>query len=122
MAALQFIPPRVPVVDPQTGLLTREGVNFFQGLWGRTGGSDGVVTAAPGGTGAMPGQALTVNIPDDPELMFNDASAGLAELAKTIANTPAATPDDLLFDSQSAATAELSKRLADSETINAFTR
>jgi hypothetical protein len=41
---LKFLPPRVPLVDPRTGLISREWYLFFQGLFVRAGGSVGSST------------------------------------------------------------------------------
>lgn len=42
--ALKFIPPRVQLTDPRTGLISREWYLFFQGLFERVGGADGPST------------------------------------------------------------------------------
>lgn len=42
---LIFQPPRVPLTDPRTGLITREWYAFFQAQYQRVGGSDGSSTA-----------------------------------------------------------------------------
>lgn len=39
--ALKFIPPRVPLLDARTGLISREWYLFFQGVFDRIGGSSG---------------------------------------------------------------------------------
>lgn len=39
--ALRFVPPRVALVDPRTGLVAREWYLFFQGMYLRVGGADG---------------------------------------------------------------------------------
>jgi hypothetical protein len=43
--ALKFIPPRVSLVDPRTGLISREWFLFFQGVYERIGGADGSSTS-----------------------------------------------------------------------------
>lgn len=42
--ALKFVPPRVAMVDPRTGLISREWYLFFQGVFDRIGGSTGPST------------------------------------------------------------------------------
>lgn len=42
--ALRFVPPRVQLVDPRTGMISREWYLFFQGLFNRVGGADGAGT------------------------------------------------------------------------------
>jgi len=42
--ALRFVPPRVQLVDPRTGMISREWYLFFQGVFNRVGGADGVST------------------------------------------------------------------------------
>lgn len=39
--SLQFVPPRVPLTDPRTGLISREWYLFLQGIFIRIGGSQG---------------------------------------------------------------------------------
>ncbi len=41
-AAINF--PRVPLMDVRTGLLTQQGVLFFQAIWTRAGGANGPST------------------------------------------------------------------------------
>lgn len=41
MAALIAQPARIPLVDPQTGLITREWQRYFTGLYSRVGGAQG---------------------------------------------------------------------------------
>ena len=38
---LRFVPPRVALVDPRTGMVSREWYLFFQGVFTRIGGADG---------------------------------------------------------------------------------
>lgn len=42
--ALRFVPPRVQLVDPRTGMISREWYLFFQGVFNRVGGADGSST------------------------------------------------------------------------------
>lgn len=42
--ALRFVPPRVQLVDPRTGMISREWYLFFQGVFNRVGGADGTGT------------------------------------------------------------------------------
>ena len=44
MSALNFVPPRVPLIDQRTGWVAREWYAFFQGLYVRAGGSNGLST------------------------------------------------------------------------------
>lgn len=39
MSTLNLPPPRVPITDPQTGIITREWDRYFRDLFSRTGGS-----------------------------------------------------------------------------------
>jgi hypothetical protein len=55
---LNFVPPRVAMVDPRTGLITREWYLFLQGLFYRVGGSNGPST------------------PDISNSLFEDAGSG----------------------------------------------
>ena len=41
---LRFVPPRVALVDPRTGMVSREWYLFFQGVFNRIGGSTGAST------------------------------------------------------------------------------
>lgn len=43
--ALRFVPPRVQLVDPRTGMISREWYLFFQGVFNRVGGADGAGTS-----------------------------------------------------------------------------
>lgn len=45
MAVLIAQPSRIPLVDPQTGLITREWQRYFTGLYQRAGGAQGDSTA-----------------------------------------------------------------------------
>lgn len=56
--SLNFVPPRVPLVDPRTGLITREWYLFLQGVFQRIGGADGPST------------------PDLSNSLFEDAGSG----------------------------------------------
>lgn len=38
---LRFVPPRVQLVDPRTGVISREWYLFFQGVFNRIGGANG---------------------------------------------------------------------------------
>lgn len=42
--ALRFIPPRVQLVDPRTGMISREWYLFLQGVFNRVGGANGAST------------------------------------------------------------------------------
>lgn len=41
---LRFVPPRVQLVDPRTGMISREWYLFFQGVFSRVGGAEGSST------------------------------------------------------------------------------
>ena len=41
---LRFVPPRVQLVDPRTGMISREWYLFFQGVFNRVGGAGGAST------------------------------------------------------------------------------
>lgn len=41
---LRFVPPRVSLVDPKTGMVSREWYLFFQGVFNRVGGASGEST------------------------------------------------------------------------------
>jgi hypothetical protein len=56
--AIKFVPPRVPLTDPDTGTITREWYLFLQGVFFRIGGSTGA------------------SIPDVSASMFEDAGSG----------------------------------------------
>ena len=55
---IKFVPPRVPLTDPDTGTITREWYLFLQGVFIRIGGSTGS------------------SIPDVSASMFEDAGTG----------------------------------------------
>lgn len=42
---LRFVPPRVQLTDPRTGLISREWYLFFQGVFDRIGGATGASTS-----------------------------------------------------------------------------
>lgn len=44
MEGLRFVPPRVPLVEPKTGIVTREWYLFLQGVFDRIGGAIGPST------------------------------------------------------------------------------
>lgn len=100
MSALHFVPPRVPLVDASTGTITREWLLFFQGLYVRVGGSDGIST------------------PDlDQFMQFDMREADSGEVAKQLAELRTALA--LIVD-PTAQHAELSKRCADLEVLGVF--
>lgn len=47
---LKFIPPRVALTDPRTGLISREWYLFFQGIYIRAGGATGPSTTDVSGS------------------------------------------------------------------------
>ena len=147
--AIQFIAPRVAITDPETGLLTRAGLQFFQSLWERTGGVSGVILGMPPG-GSSSGGSTTVIVPENDDTLFNDTAltaqvaemgkriqtaqpsddaaifetnqaAQVAELKKQVNAIPVQSQDDLLsFAGDMAITAEIQKRCAAIETMQVF--
>lgn len=61
---LRFMPPRVQMVDPKTGMVTREWYLFLQGVFDRIGGANG-----------QSSQDIIQDMPDD---------AGLEEIKATL--------------------------------------
>lgn len=77
--ALRFVPPRVQLVDPRTGMISREWYLFFQGMFNRVGGANGD------------------SIPDIVVNLFEDAgssetNAARFELEQALSQTPPSTP------------------------------
>lgn len=73
--ALKFLPPRVPLTDPYTGLISREWYLFFQGVFNRIGGSKGP------------------SITDNAISLFEDAGSGetnalIFETQQSLSQTP----------------------------------
>lgn len=84
--AIKFLPPRVALTDPRTGLISREWYLFFQGIFDRVGGATGSSTtdlssslfedAGSGETNALlfsAEQALS-QLPATPAVVPNDQS------------------------------------------------
>ena len=68
--ATQITPPRVPIIDDRTGLVSREWYRYFYSLYAFTGGGTGILPIASGGTGLN-------TIPTDGQLLIGDtASSG----------------------------------------------
>lgn len=95
---LKFIPPRVPLIDQRTGLISREWYLFFQGVFNRIGGSEGPSTtdlssslfedAGSGETNAALftlDQAVNQLPPDAPTPTYDQLLAELSELRDTVA-------------------------------------
>lgn len=73
--SINFVPPRVPLVDPRTGTITREWYLFLQGVFLRIGGASGPST------------------PDLLASLFEDAGSGetnamLFSLEQDVGQTP----------------------------------
>lgn len=100
---LKFIPPRVPLLDSRTGLISREWYLFFQGVFDRIGGSNGqsipdVIQDLPDDAGLEELKAVTFSqldglgqLPPQVEAILVDALSELhslrdqvAELTKTV--------------------------------------
>ena len=101
----QITAPRVDLIDPRTGLVSREWYRFFYNLYTVTGGGDGITPAINGGTGigsysvgdilyanttttlarlnsGTVGQALTANGPNTaPSWGFSTTSAPVTKTA-----------------------------------------
>lgn len=74
--ALKFLPPRVALMDPRSGLISREWYLFFQAVYDRIGGATGPSTT------------------DLSTSLFEDAGSGetnalLFELEQSVSQTPA---------------------------------
>jgi hypothetical protein len=68
--ATQITPPRVPIVDERTGLVSREWYRYFYSLYAFSGGGTGILPVTSGGTGLD-------TIPTDGQLLIGDtASSG----------------------------------------------
>jgi polyhydroxyalkanoate synthesis regulator phasin len=68
-------PSRIPLVDPQTGLITREWQRYFTGLYQRAGGAQGESTTD-----------LTISAFEDAGI--EEMKAGLYALADTVQSAP----------------------------------
>jgi hypothetical protein len=68
--ATQITPPRVPIVDERTGLVSREWYRYFYSLYAFSGSGTGILPVTSGGTGLD-------TIPTDGQLLIGDtASSG----------------------------------------------
>jgi hypothetical protein len=68
--ATQITPPRVPIIDDRTGLVSREWYRYFYSLYAFTGNGTGILPIPSGGTGIG-------TIPTDGQLLIGDtASSG----------------------------------------------
>lgn len=98
---LVFQPPRVPLTDPRTGLITREWYAFFQAQYQRVGGSDGSSTAeleaaiAALGVGEMLTQPAVVQT-DVSELLMQP-SAHSVEFGDVMQPTECGSFDEMTF-------------------------
>lgn len=63
----QIIPPRVELVDPKTGLVSREWYRFFFSLYNIAGGGTGITPISAGGTG-------TDQVPTNGQLLIGNGS------------------------------------------------
>lgn len=82
---LRFVPPRVQLVDPRTGTISREWYLFFQGVFDRIGGAAGISTT------------------DIVASLFEDAgssetNAMLFELEQSVGQYPPVLAQDVLQD------------------------
>lgn len=89
---LRFVPPRVALVDPKTGMISRQWYLFFQGVFDRIGGATGESTTDIAGS------------------LFEDAgssetNAMLFELEQSVSQVPASQV--LLMDTMQAEISEL---------------
>lgn len=85
--ALRFIPPRVALTDPRTGMISREWYLFFQGVFNRVGGA--------GGTGT---EDLSLSLFEDAG--SSETNAALFDLGQSVSQYPtnsAITVDDPLM-------------------------
>jgi hypothetical protein len=95
---LKFIPPRVPLLDARTGLITREWYLFFQGVFDRIGGANAPTPedlsasffedAGSGETNAIlftVEQALSQMPPDAVQLVVDTLLTEVAELREQVA-------------------------------------
>ena len=66
----QITPPRVPLIDERTGLITREWYRYFYNLYYATGGENGgAIPTDRGGTG-------TTQVPTDGQILVGNGSTG----------------------------------------------
>ena len=65
--ATQITPPRVPIVDERTGLVSREWYRYFYSLYAFTGNGTGILPVISGGTGLG-------TIPTNGQLLIGDGS------------------------------------------------
>lgn len=105
MAALYFVPPRGPFIDPRTGELTRTAVMFLKQLFERVGGSAGdgtldlsaaqfedagieetkaMVMRFADDSAVMPPVVLPLPSDDDPSQRIAALEATVAELRKEL--------------------------------------
>ena len=125
--ALKFVPPRVALVDPRTGMIAREWYLFLLGLYMRVGGA-----IAPSNSTLDEFLQFDVREADAGELgkrldeisyqldMAPDQSAAVAKLRQITDDLQ--TIADSLSGQAAAQCAELAKRSADIETLQCFTR
>ena len=125
--ALKFVPPRVALVDPRTGMIAREWYLFLLGLYMRVGGA-----IAPSNSTLDEVLQFDVREADAGELgkrldeisyqldMAPDQSAAVAKLRQITDDLQ--TIADSLSGQAAAQCAELAKRSADIETLQCFTR
>jgi len=71
--ATQITPPRVPIVDERTGLVSREWYRYFYSLYAFTGGGTGILPIPSGGTGLG-------TIPTDGQLLIGDTASSSYKL------------------------------------------
>jgi len=71
--ATQITPPRVPIIDDRTGLVSREWYRYFYSLYAFTGGGTGILPIPSGGTGLG-------TIPTDGQLLIGDTASSSYKL------------------------------------------
>ena len=97
MLNVPITPPRVPVIDPRTGNVSREWYQFFLSLYTITGSATGVTPVASGGTGLS-------TIPTNGQLLIGNGSGYTlrtltAGTGVTITNTAGAISISITADS-----------------------
>lgn len=71
----QITPPRVEIIDPQTGYVSREWYRWFYNLYNATGGNNqGVIPVDRGGTG-------TGVVPADGQILIGNGTTGTYDVA-----------------------------------------
>jgi len=71
--ATQITPPRVPIIDDRTGLVSREWYRYFYSLYAFTGGGTGILPIPSGGTGLG-------TLPTNGQLLIGDTASSSYKL------------------------------------------